>query len=194
MYACMARLRQRHAAPARLPSKSAGAPLQHLHSHVPPSPSIVHPSTHLSWPVQARSKLHKAALQFALEGSAADVLKAALVSTAAALKGLGARAGGVQAARPEPEQPGVALVLGHSLVLHLPGAFIAAAHCGDASAAAAAVAGVVQRSLACVRVGCGQLAAPLPAAFTASRTLHPLDQLPVAPAAVRVQGMAAAQP
>ena len=155
-------------------------------------------------PAQARGKLHKAALQFALEGSAVDVLKAALVSTAAALAGLGTQAGGggqrvaggVPARRPEPEpeRPSVALVLGHSLVLCLPGAFIAAAHGGDAGAAAAAVAGAVQRGLARLRVGRAQLAAPLPAAFTAGRTLHLLDQLPVAPAAVEVNGAPAAQP
>lgn len=145
---------------------------------------------------QARGKLHKAALQFALEGSAIDLLKAALASTAAALASLDARAGssggrsgpaqiaaGRLQAQQQPEWPEVVLVLGHSLVVHLPGQYITGAHGGDGGAAAAAVAGAVQGALGRMRVGRAQLAAPPAAVFTAGRTLHLLDQVLVAPTA-----------
>lgn len=148
--------------------------------------------------LQARGKLHKAALQFALEGSATDVIKAALASTAAALASLDAQAGSTGAQRTtgraqmrQPEWPEVVLVLGHSLVVHLPGQYIAAAHGGDGGAAAATVAGAVQRALSHLRVGPARLAAPLAAAFTAGRTLYLLDQMPVAPAAAGQAGAAA---
>ena len=117
-----------------------------------------------------------------------DVLKAALASIAAALAGLPALVDGssdqrAAARTPRTERPEVVLVLGHSLVVHLPGQYIAAAHGSDGGTAAAAVAGAVQQALAHLCVGRTKLAAPPVAAFTAGRTLHLLDQAPVAPAA-----------
>jgi hypothetical protein len=146
----------------------------------------------------------------------ADVLKAALVSTQAALNSLasstasaaaaatdtsagGAQTGaggaavaasaaalattgaslqrGLQQQAPQ-EPPEVMAVMGQTLVLHLPPAFIAAL--GGPQAAARAAAAAVQGGLQGLYVGRAQLAAPLGASFTAGRTLHPLELLPVA--------------
>lgn len=152
--------------------------------------------------LQARGKLHKVALQFALEGSVTDLLKAALAATGAALAGLSAPAGsgaGAGGALREPrradaassQRPELVLVLGHSLVVHLPCQYIAAAHASDTSAAAAAVAGAVQQALSRMCVGRAKLAAAPAAVFTAGRTLHPIDQVPVAPAAVQSESQPA---
>lgn len=76
------------------------------------------------------------------------------------------------------------MALGHTLVVCLPGSFVLATHGGSADAAAAAVAGAVQRGLASLPVGTALLTAPPGAAVTAGRSLHWLDQRPVAPGAL----------
>lgn len=130
--------------------------------------------------LQARGKLHKAILQHILGGSVADTLKAALVSTQAALAGLQPDAC-AEEGRPRAETaggPGLALVLGHTLILHLPGSW--AARCGGGDEAAAAVAAAVLPGLRSLYVGRAALAAPLGARLTSGPTLHLLDQRPVA--------------
>lgn len=130
-------------------------------------------------PLQARGKLHKAILQHILGGSVADTLKAALVSTQAALAALGPlRSGDGGAGADAMGGPGVALALGHSLVLHLPGSWVARWSGSDDAAAAAAAA--VLPGLRSLYVGRVALAAPLGARLTAGPTLHLFDQRPVA--------------
>ena len=159
-------------------------PMAGFLTYSPSYPAAPHP--------QGRGKLHRAILLHMLGGSLADVHKAALVSTHAALGALGAASaaappGGASACM--QQRPEVAMVLGSSIVVLLPAAFTAA-HAGGGAAAAGAVAAAVRGGLGSLYVGRAQLAAPPAAVITVGRTLHPLDQQPVwlAPAAQHQRG------
>lgn len=138
-------------------------PLPRLHNFPsPPAP-------------QGRGKLHKAILQHVLEGSVADVLRAALVSTRGALAAIPTTGAGQQQQQAQAqEKPEVVLVLGHSLVLRLPAACTATL--GGTGAAASAVAAAVERGLRSLYIGRALLAAPLAAVVTAGPSLHLWDQ------------------
>lgn len=157
--------------------------------------------------MQGRGKLHKAILQHVLAGSLADVTKAALVAVHAALASLGQQASAAAgaaapAARSREQQqqqqrdwlrqqegPGIVLVLGSSMAVHLPAGFVAG-H-GGGMAAAGAAAAAVQHALRSLRIGRTQLAVPLAAACSAGPSLHPLARQPVlVPAAQAVAGCA----
>ena len=147
--------------------------------------------TAVDWPpvvhlLQGRGKLHKAILVHVLGGSLADVMKAAVVSTHAALAGLGPSCGprGDSPGAQQPQGPQVALVLGHSIVLHLPSAFLAA-HGGSPGAASAAVGAAVLPGLRSLYVGRATLSVPLGARLMAGPSLHLFDQQPTPPAAPR---------
>ena len=142
--------------------------------------------------LQARGKLHKAIMQHILEGSVADVVKAAVVATHSALAaarapaaGSGTCSGGAphQAPLQQRERPEVVLALGHSIVVRMPYSYIAAEHDGNAAAASTWVAAAVQRGLRHMRVGRALLAAPPTAVCTAGATLQHWDQRPVDTAA-----------
>ena len=129
---------------------------------------------------QARGKLHKAVLQHILEGSLADVMKAALVCTHTALRR--ARLPGRSGAPPHDAQ--VALVVGHSIVVHvpaaLPGGQGACRQAGTAAAdAAAAFAAAVLPGLRSLYVGRASLSAPPGVRLTAGPSLHLYHQQPV---------------
>lgn len=83
-----------------------------------------------------------------------------------------------QQAHQAQQTPALVLAMGGSLVVHLPPAFLVS-HGDDADAAAAVVATSLQQALRALQVGSACLAAPLPVAFAAGRSLHPLGLRPV---------------
>lgn len=83
-----------------------------------------------------------------------------------------------QQAHQAQQTPALVLAMGGSLVVHLPPAFLVS-HGDDADAATAVIATSLQQALRALQVGSACLAAPLPVAFAAGRSLHPLGLRPV---------------